>query len=172
MAASPGSVHLHAVLFREGFQARTEGVQRVVLTGEVDAATEADPLDLVQQVPEAFFDVREHLVEQAEVAVLTVVVEHEAGDLLDHLFDLGRVPFAQAAERAGRVGQQVVGAADLRVDAQAADLAFGLSGKALQLADRVEDDLVAVLEHFLDLVVGPEPRCRRGFRRRISGGRA
>ncbi|MNV58211.1 hypothetical protein D3C71_1505730 [compost metagenome] len=129
----------------------------------MNAATQADPLDLVQQVAKTLFDVREHLVEQAEVTVLAVVVEHEAGDLLDHLFDLGRVPFAQAAERAGRVCQQVVGAADLRVDAQATDLAFGLFGEALQLADRVEDDLVAVLEHFLDLVVGPGHAVGVGF---------
>ncbi|MNO68356.1 hypothetical protein D3C76_591820 [compost metagenome] len=156
-------VHLHAVLVRERLQACAERVQLVVFTGEMDAAAQADPLDLVQQVAEAVLDGIEHLVEQAEVAVLAVVVEHEAGDLFDHLFDLGRVPFAQAAERAGRVGQQVVGAAHLRVDAQAANLAFGLFGKALQLADRVEDDLVAVLKHLLDLVVGPGHAIGMGF---------
>ncbi|MNJ30512.1 hypothetical protein D3C77_251110 [compost metagenome] len=121
----------------------------------MDTAAQAHPLDLVQQVTEALFDGAQHLVEQAEVAVLAVVVEHEAGDLLDHRFDFDRIPLAQAAERPRRIGQQVVGAAHLRVDAQATDLAFGGVSKALQLADGVEDDLVAVIEHFLDFIVGP-----------------
>jgi hypothetical protein len=78
-------------------------------------------------------------------------------------FDLHRVPFAQAAERARRVGQQVVGAAHLRVDAQAAHLAFGLLGEALELADGVEDDLVAVFEHLFDFIVGPGHAVGVGF---------
>src|SRR5471032_2940413 len=104
---------------------------------------------------EAFLDGAQHLVEKAEVAVLAVVVEHEAGDLLDDLLDLLWIPLAQTAERTRRVGQQVVGAAHLRVDPQTANLAAGRFGKALQLTDGVEDDLVAVVEHLLDFVVGP-----------------
>ena len=121
----------------------------------MDAAAEADPVDLVQQRAEAFFDGVQHLVEQVEIAVLAVVVEHETGDLLDHAFDLHRVPFAQAAEWTRRVSQQVVGAAHLRVDAQAAGLAFTALSKTLQLADGVEDDLVAVIEHLFDFIIGP-----------------
>ncbi len=121
----------------------------------MDAAAEANPLDLVQQVAEAFLDGRQHLIEQSEVAVLAVVVEHETGNLPDDLLDLHRVPFAQAAERSRRVGQQIVGTADLRIDPKASDLARGGLCKALQLADGIEDDLVAVLEHLADLVVGP-----------------
>ena len=148
-------VDLHAVLLGEGLEPRAECVQCIAFTGEMDAAAEADPLDLVQQRTEAFFDGAEHLVEQAEVAVLAVVVEHEAGDLIDHAIDLHRVPLAQAAERARRVGQQVVRAAHLRVHTQAAGLAFAAFGKTLQLADGVEDDLVAVLQHLFDFIVGP-----------------
>src|SRR5450830_1325542 len=48
-------VHLHVVLLREGFQACAERVQRIAFAGEVDAAAEADPIDLVQQRPEALF---------------------------------------------------------------------------------------------------------------------
>src|SRR5471032_121960 len=156
-------VDLHAVLLGERLQTGAERVDGVAFAGEVDAAAEADPLDLVQQRAEAFFDGAQHLVEQAEIAVLAVVVEHETRDLLDHAFDLHRVPFAQTAERARRVGQQVVGAAHLRVDAQAAGLAFAAFGKALQLADGVEDDLVAVIEHLLDLIVSPGHAVRVRF---------
>ena len=49
-------IHLHAVFFREGFQARAEGIDRIALAGEMDAAAEADPLDLCDQVAEALLD--------------------------------------------------------------------------------------------------------------------
>jgi len=77
----------------------------------MNAAAEADPLDLRQQVAEALLDGGQHLVEQLEAGVLTVVVEHEATDLADHRLDLRRIVFTQSAERARRVGQQIVGAA-------------------------------------------------------------
>src|SRR5476649_2332776 len=40
-------VNLHAVLLRERLEARTERIDRVILTGEMDTAAEADPLDLM-----------------------------------------------------------------------------------------------------------------------------
>ncbi len=156
-------VDLYAEFFREGFQPRAEGIQRIAFAGEVDTAAEADPLDLFQQVAEALLDGCQHLLEQLEAGVLTVVVEHEAGNLADHRLDLRRIVFAQAAERARRIGQQVVGAADLRIDAQATDDAFGASLEALQLADGVEDDLVAVGDHLFYLVVGPGHTVGVGF---------
>ncbi len=69
----------------------------------------------------------------------------------------------QAAERPRRVGQQVVRTAHLRIDAQAADGPLGRLGEALQLADGVEDDLVAVGDHLFDLVVGPGHAVRVGL---------
>src|SRR5690606_25405371 len=114
---------------------RAEGIDRVALAGEVDAATQADPLDLRDQMAEAFLDAGQHFVEQIEATILTVVVEHETADLADHLLDLRRIVLAQAAERTRRIGQQIVGAAHLRVDAQTTDGALGLRLEALQLAD-------------------------------------
>src|SRR5690606_6650382 len=105
---------------------RAEGIDRIALAGEVNAAAQADPFDLRQQVAEALLDGGQHFVEQIEAAVLAVVVEHEAADLADHRLNLRRIVLAQAAERTCRVGQQVVGAAYLRVHAQAADGALSL----------------------------------------------
>lgn len=98
-------VDLHAVAFGEGFQARAEGIQRVAFASEVNTATQAYPLHLLEQMAEALLDMGQHLVEQLETAVLAVVVEHEAGDLADHRLDLRRVVLAQAAVRTGRVGE-------------------------------------------------------------------
>ena len=156
-------IHLHAVFFGESFQARAEGIDRIALACEVNAAAKADPLDLGDQVAETLFDGGQHLVEQLEAAVLAVVVEHEAGNLPHDLLDLRWVPLAEAAERTRRVGQQVVGAAHLRVDAQAADGALGTLGEAFELTNGVEDDLVAVGDHLFDLVVGPGHAVGVGF---------
>jgi hypothetical protein len=51
----------------------------------------------------------------------------------------------------------------LRVNAQATDFALRALGKTLQLADGVEDDLVAIVEHLLDLIVSPGHAVGVGF---------
>ena len=156
-------VNLYAVGLGERLEARAELVERIAFTGEVNAATQADPLHLVQQMTEARFDGVEHFIEQFEAAVLAVVVEHKAADLIHHPGDLLRVPLTQTAERTGRVGQQVIGAAHLRVDPQTAHGILGGLGKTLKLTDGVEDHLVAVGQHFVDFIIGPGHAVGMGF---------
>lgn len=81
-------------------------------------------------------------------------MDHETADPVQDLFNLGDVPFSKAGERPGRVGKVETGGADHRVEAQPAHDACGFVREPFQLADGIEDDLVGMGDHFIDLVVG------------------
>src|SRR5690554_2910182 len=147
-------IDLYTVSLGKGLETDTEAIQRIAFAGEVDTTTQTHPLDSLQQRAEALLDLLQHAVEQVEITVLAVVVDHEAGDQRHHLFDLVSIPLAQTAERSCRVGNQPVGTADLGIEAQAAHMVGRGVRKALQLTDGVEDDLVRVGQHLFNLVVG------------------
>lgn len=85
-------------------------------------------------------------------------MDHEAGDPVHHPLDLGDIPLAEAGEGASRIGEIEARGAHLRVEAQAPGDAGGLVVEALQLPDRVEDDLVGVADDLVDLVIGIRDR--------------
>src|SRR5690606_19065873 len=118
----------------------------------------ADPFGLLQQLAEALLDLAQHAVEQAEIAVLAIVVDHEAADAVHERHDLGLIPFAKTAERARGVCEIEGGGRDAGVETQATDDAGRIAGKPLELLDRVEDDLVGVGYRLIDLVIGPGDR--------------
>src|SRR5690554_4670042 len=156
-------IDLHAIALGEGLEAGTEAIQRIAFAGEVDTATQAHPLHALEQRAEALLDLLQHAVEQVEITVLAVVVDHETGDQGHHLFNLVGIPLAEAAEGACRVGNQPVGTADLGIETQAAHMVGRGVGKALQLTDGVEDDLVRVGQHLFNLVVGIGDAVGMGF---------
>ena len=147
-------IDLHAPRAGKVAQARAEGVERIARRGEADAATQAHPLQPLQDLAVAALDFTEQRIEAREVAVLAVVVDHHAVETVDHRQDPRRIGFAKPAEGPRRVGEVETGATDARVLAQADWLVARGRGEALELIDRIEDDLVAVGDDLLDLVVG------------------
>lgn len=129
----------------------------------MDAATERHPVGLLQEGAELLLDVAQHAVEEVEIAVFAVVVDHEAGDHVHDRLDLFQIPFAQPREGAGGVREIEARGGDAGVQAQAADDAGGLFLEAGQLADRVEDDLVGMADHLVDFVIGIGHRIGMGF---------
>jgi len=71
----------------------------------MDPAAKADPFQALQQAAEFIFDPRKLPVEQVEIGVFAVVMDHEARDAVHHGFDLGLVPFPQAREGPSRISQ-------------------------------------------------------------------
>src|SRR5690606_36391251 len=132
-------IDLYTVSLGKGLETDTETIQRIAFAGEVDTTTQTHPLDSLQQRAEALLDLLQHAVEQVEITVLAVVVDHETGDQRHHLFALVSIPLAQTAERSCRVSNQPVGTADLGIEAQATHMVGRGVGKALQLTDGVED---------------------------------
>jgi hypothetical protein len=115
----------------------------------------ADPFQPPQQPAELLFDPRKLTVEQVEIGILAIVVNHEAGNPVHHSVDPCRIPFAQPAERPRRIGKVEPRGREPRVQAQAAcDMRRGIV-EAFQLRDRVEDDLVGIAHRLVDLVIGP-----------------
>src|SRR5690606_11614528 len=147
-------IDLNPILLGELFQTGAELVQWIAFASEVDTTTQADPLDSLQQITEAFLDLPQHAVEQVKVTVFAIVVDHKTGDLVDHLLHLLRIPLAQSAERPRRVGNQPVGTADLRIEPQTTGVAGRSIGETLQLADGVEDDLVRMGQDLGNLIIG------------------
>ncbi|CAB4327467.1 hypothetical protein BCH_02872 [Brucella sp. 191011898] len=98
-------IDLHAELFREGFQARAERIDRIIFAGKVNAAAKADPFNTVEKRTEFFFNIAQHTVEQAEIGIFAIIMDHKTGDAVHDLFNLRHVPFAKAAERARRIGK-------------------------------------------------------------------
>ncbi len=97
-------VNLHAVLFGKLLQAGTEGFQGVTFAGKVNAATQADPLNLMEQMTKLGFDLAKNGIETLEAVIFTVVVQHKAGDFVQYGFDFGWVVLAQTAVRARWIG--------------------------------------------------------------------
>src|SRR5690606_12464877 len=124
------------------------------------AAAQAHPAHLVEQLAEAFLDVPEQPVEQLEILVLAVVVDHEAVEAVDHFRHRARVVLAEPAERPGRIGDVEARSADLWIEPQAAGDARGLLGEPRELADAVEDDLVGERYRFVDLAIRPRDAVR------------
>ena len=120
----------------------------------MDATAKADPFRQEQKRAELCLDIAEHAVEQREIGIFAVVVDHETADPIHDLLDLVDIPFAEAGERPGWIGKVETGRADHRIETQAAHDARGLVGKPFQLADGVEDDLVGMGDHVIDLVIG------------------
>lgn len=154
MAASPGSRYTWTPYCSEAAQAVAESVQRVSGLGEVDPAAQADPVDLPKQVAVAMLEFGQQGVEAGEIAVLAIVVDHEAVDHRHGLRDPVQVRFAQAAEGPGGVGQVIAGHADAGVQAQPPRYGRGARRVALELRQRVEDDLVGAGDHVVDVVLG------------------
>src|SRR5690606_16680398 len=120
-------VNLDTVLLGELLEARAELIEGITFPGKVDTTTQADPLNLLEKIAETLLDLPQHAVEQGEITVLAVVVDHEAGNLIDHLLHFLRVPFTETAEGPRRVSDQPIGAADLRIESQAA----GVIGRSI-----------------------------------------
>jgi len=138
----------------EAAQPLAERVDRVARRGEADAAAQADPAQLAQKLAVAALQFAEQGVEAGEIAVLAVVVHHHAVEPVDHRAQARRVGFAQPAEGPRRIGEIEAGAAHAGVQAQALGRIAGQRREALELADRVEDDLVAVGQRLADFVIG------------------
>src|SRR5690606_28018570 len=137
-------VDLNSVFFREFLQTFAEAVDWITLCSEADTAAKADPIQLFQKLAVTLLDITEQRVEPVEVGVLTVVVDHHTVDAIQCGLDTLGIALAQTAEFARGVRKVEAGTTDARVKAQADGLAFGIVCITLKLADRVEDDLVAV----------------------------
>src|SRR5690606_16766848 len=71
-------IDLYAPLAGKVAQARAEGVERIARRGKADAATQAHPLQPLQDLAVAALDFAEQRIEAREVAVLAVIVDHHA----------------------------------------------------------------------------------------------
>src|SRR5690606_31283222 len=132
-------VDLDAVLARDAAQPFAEGIERIARFREADAAAQAYPVQAPQDLRVSAFDLREQVVEAAEVVVLAIVVNHHAVEAIDDGPDTLGIALAQAAELAHRVGQLETRVAHPRVQPQTDRLVRGERRKAFELADRVED---------------------------------
>src|SRR5690606_576968 len=98
-------IHFHAILFGERPQPPAKGIERIISAGEMDAAAEANPFYPFEPIAELLHRPRQKAVEELEILVLAVVVDHEPIDAAEHRPNLFRVPFAQAAKRPGGIGK-------------------------------------------------------------------
>ena len=119
----------------------------------MDAAAKADPVHPVDRVAKAVLDQRQHVGETVKIVILAVVVEHQPGDAVGHGGDLHRIMFAQTAEGAGGVGQIEFRCRHTGVHPQPARMPCRCHIETVQLADGIEDDLVAIGQHLGDLVI-------------------
>ena len=62
----------------------------------MDAAAKADPLHARQKRAEFFLNPRQLTVEQVEIGIFAIIVDHEARDPVDHTCDLVGIPFTKA----------------------------------------------------------------------------
>ncbi len=131
-------IDLQAILFGERLEPRGQGVEIVALTGEMDAAAEADPVDALEERAELLLEPVQQRREGRKGIVLAIAVDHEAGDAIHRLLDAREVPFAEAAIGAGRVGEVEMGMADAGIDAEADGQVSGLGAEAVELAEELK----------------------------------
>ncbi len=113
----------------------------------------------------ALFNGLQQRIEAVVLVILTVEVEHHARDTVQYGLDPLHVPLAQPRKGPRRVGENKMGVGHTRIEAQPDRLALRLRliGIALELVDRVEDDLVAIVDGFIDLMIGPRHRIGMGL---------
>jgi hypothetical protein len=94
-------------------------------------------------------------------------VKHQTADLIGNFGDLGRVMFTQAAKGAGRIGQVELGRGNARIDPQPAHMPLGRAIEFQQLADGIENDLVGMGQHLINLVIRIGDRIGMGLAREL-----
>src|SRR5690606_30742293 len=113
-------IDLDPVTIGEFPQDPAELVDRIVRSGKMNAAAEADPVHPSEEPAEPFLRLCQQLLEKAEISVLAIIVDHEAVDLIDDRSNPVGIPLAEAAEWPGRVSQIELRGTDPGIDAQAA----------------------------------------------------
>jgi len=148
-------IDLHLVLVAQIDDAVDERVHIVVRTGDVMAAAEIEPLHALHVAAEAHFKRRDRAHEIVRV-LLAQRVEMETLDAVEQVRLKVRLGDAQTRGRAARVIDGVVARLRraLRIETQTA----ALSGHARQIAvlfplrERVEHDVVGIIQDFMELV--------------------
>ena len=151
-------INLHPEPFGKRLQPRRQPVHRITLAREMNPTTQTHPFQPRQQAAELLLDPRQLPVEQIEIVILAIVMDHEAGNPVHHPLDLARIPLAQSRKRPRRIGKVKAARRKPRVQPQPARDAGGLVVEPLQLAHGIEDDLVGITHRFGHFIIGP---CHR-----------